>query len=85
MFRRHFRGPARLFMLAASPFALGGCLLGAAVEVVGETVEAGVEITGAAAGAVVDVVTPGSKKDKDDDKSGKKKSAHRSAIASRPH
>jgi hypothetical protein len=59
--------PALLGLTA--PLALGGCLLGAAVEVVGETVEAGVEITGAAAGAVVDVVTPGGKDDDVKDKS----------------
>ena len=37
---------------------LQGCLAGAVVEIAAETVEAGVEITGAAVGGVVDIVTP---------------------------
>ena len=53
-------------VVCSLPLALGGCILGAAVEVVGETVEAGVEVTGAAAGAVVDVVTPDGDDDDDD-------------------
>ena len=42
---------------------LQGCVAGTIIDVVSETVEAGVELTGAAVGAVVDVVTP----DGDDD------------------
>lgn len=65
-----FRKFSAFALVSTAPFALGGCILGTAVEVVGETVEAGVEVTGAAAGAVVDVVTPDGddddKKDKDD-------------------
>lgn len=48
-------------------FSLQGCLVGTAIDVVGETVEAGIGITGAAAGAVVDVVTPDGKEEEDDD------------------
>lgn len=57
-------------LLLSAPLLLSGCLVKSAVGVVGETLEAGVEITGAAAGAVVDVATPDGddkkKKDKDD-------------------
>jgi hypothetical protein len=59
-----------LALILAAPLILGGCLARAAVGIVAETVEAGVEITGAAAGAVVDVATPGGGKD-DDDKDDK--------------
>lgn len=58
--------------LATTPL-LSGCLLGAAIEVAAETVEAGVEITGAVAGAAVDIVVPGDGKDDDDKKSEKDK------------
>lgn len=44
-------------------FSLQGCLIGTAIDVAGETVGAGIGITGAAAGAVVDVVTPNGKDD----------------------
>lgn len=60
----------RSLILATPALALGlqGCLVTTAIEVAAETVEAGVEITGAAAGAVVDVVVP----DGDDDDKKKK-------------
>lgn len=45
---------------------LGGCVVGAAVNVVGETIEAGVGATGAAAGAIVDVATPDDEGEKQD-------------------
>lgn len=52
-----------LALLIAS-LPLGGCLAGAAVEVVAETVEGAVEITG----AVVDAAIPdGDDDDEDDD------------------
>jgi hypothetical protein len=38
--------------------ALQGCVAGTIIDVVSETVEAGVELTGAAVGAVVDVIVP---------------------------
>ena len=63
---RLHRLPALALVLAA-PFLLGGCLVRTAVGVAAETVEAGVEITGAAAGAVVDVAIPDGDDDKDDD------------------
>ncbi len=59
-----------LLAAACLPLALGGCLAAAAVEVVAETVEAGVEITGAVVGTTVDVITPDGD---DDDKKEKKK------------
>jgi len=43
-------------LLAAA--CLQGCLAGAVVEIAAETIEAGVEVTGAAVGGVVDIVTP---------------------------
>lgn len=45
---------------------LQGCLVGAVIGVAADTVEAGVGITGAVAGGVVDVVTPNRKDDDDD-------------------
>ena len=62
-----FRLRSLMLFVFVAPLTLGGCLLGAAVEVVGETVEAGVEITGAAAGAVVDIVTDDDDDEDDDD------------------
>lgn len=58
-----------LIALAAAlgTLPLGGCLVGTVVEVAAETVEAGVEITGAAVGAVVDVVDGDDDDDEDDD------------------
>ncbi len=49
-----------------APVTLGGCLAGAIVAVAAETVEAGVEITGAVVGAAVDIVIPDGDKDDDD-------------------
>lgn len=63
---------ARRMFIALTGLAtlpLGGCLAAAAVEVVAETVEAGVEITGAVVGTAVDIAIPdGDKKDKDGQK-----------------
>lgn len=57
----------RLPAIALFSFLLGGCLARTVVGVAAETVEAGVEITGAVAGAAVDVVIPdGDDDDKDD-------------------
>ena len=39
---------------------LQGCVAGTIIDVVAETVEAGVELTGAAVGTVVDVIIPDS-------------------------
>ncbi len=50
-----------LFMM----ITLHGCVAGTIIDVVSETVEAGVELTGAAVGTVVDVIVP----DGDDDES----------------
>lgn len=49
-------------LILAAPILLGGCILGTAVAVVGETVEAGVEVTG----AVIDAAIPDGDDDKDD-------------------
>lgn len=64
----------RLFLAGLGGLViLNGCLAGAAVNVVGETVETGIELTGATAkatgqvvGGTVDAVIPG-------DQSGRKK------------
>lgn len=45
---------------------LQGCLAGAVVEIAAETIEAGVEVTGAAVGGVVDIVTPDNDEEEDD-------------------
>ncbi|MCZ6803786.1 MAG: hypothetical protein O7D86_07615 [Proteobacteria bacterium] len=45
-------------ILLIAMLALQGCVAGTVIDVISETVEAGVEITGAAVGAVVDIVTP---------------------------
>ena len=45
---------------------LQGCLAGAVVEIAAETIEAGVEITGAAVGGVVDIVTLNDDEEEDD-------------------
>jgi len=52
------------------PALLSGCLAGAAVDVIGETVEAGVGVTGAVVGTTADVVVPDG--DDEDDKDGDK-------------
>ena len=51
------RGSGFLTLLFAL-ITLQGCVAGTIIDVVSETVEAGVELTGAAVGAVVDVVIP---------------------------
>lgn len=43
-----------------------GCIVATVVEVAAETVEAGVEVTGAVVGGVVDVVTPDDDEDEDE-------------------
>ncbi len=45
-------------ILLIAMLTLQGCVAGTVIDVISETVEAGVEITGAAVGAVVDIVTP---------------------------
>ena len=45
-------------ILLIAILTLQGCVAGTVIDVISETVEAGVEITGAAVGAVVDIVTP---------------------------
>ncbi len=45
-------------ILLIAMLTLQGCVAGTVIDVISETVEAGVEITGAAVGAVIDVVTP---------------------------
>ena len=57
------RSVGRLVAILGLPALLSGCLAGAAVNVVGETVEAGVEVTGTVVGTTVDVIVP----DGDDD------------------
>jgi hypothetical protein len=57
------RSVGKLVAILGLPALLSGCLAGAAVNVVGETVEAGVEVTGAVVGTTVDVIVP----DGDDD------------------
>lgn len=55
-------------ILLIAMLALQGCVAGTVIDVISETVEAGVELTGAAVGAVVDVVTPdGDDEDNEDD------------------
>lgn len=53
-------------VLLLTALSLQGCLVGAVIDVAAETVEAGVGITGAVAGGVVDVVTPNGDDDDDD-------------------
>ena len=53
-------------ILLIAMLALQGCVAGTVIDVISETVEAGVEITGAAVGAVVDIVTPDDDDDEDD-------------------
>ena len=57
------RSVGKLVAILGLPALLSGCLAGAAVNVVGETVEAGVEVTGTVVGTTVDVIVP----DGDDD------------------
>lgn len=48
----------KLLFLPCYILILQGCIISTAVGVVAETVEAGVEITGAAVGTAVDIVVP---------------------------
>ncbi len=50
---------------AFAVFALQGCVATTIVGVAAETVEAGVELTGAAVGGAVDIVTPDGKSKKE--------------------
>lgn len=47
-----------LILIPLSLLVLQGCILGTVVEVAAETVEAGVELTGAVVGTAVDIVVP---------------------------
>jgi hypothetical protein len=49
----------QITILVGMVITLQGCVAGAIVDVVAETVEAGVEITGAVVGTAVDVIVPG--------------------------
>jgi hypothetical protein len=57
----------RHYVVVLAALALQGCIAGTVVEIAAETIEAGVEITGAAVGGIVDVVTPD---DEDEEGSG---------------
>lgn len=48
----------QLVSLIAATLVLQACVAGTIIDVVSETVEAGVELTGAAVGTVVDVIVP---------------------------
>jgi hypothetical protein len=50
----------QLVSLIITMLILQGCVAGTIIDVVAETVEAGVELTGAAVGTVVDVIIPDS-------------------------
>jgi hypothetical protein len=52
------RRTRQMLVLILVVCGLQGCLVGTVIDVAAETVEAGIGITGAAAGAVVGVVTP---------------------------
>lgn len=67
MTTRTIRQAQRTLVLLLMVCGLQGCIIGTAIDVAAETVEAGVGITGAVVGTAVDVVTPDGKKDKDDD------------------
>lgn len=56
----------RTIIIALSSLLLQGCIVGTLVEAAAETVEAGVEVTGAAVGGVIDAVTPDDDEDEDD-------------------
>ena len=65
-----FFGMNRLYqiiILLGMLISLQGCVAGAIVDVVAETVEAGVEITGAVVGTAVDVIIPGGDDDDEED------------------
>ncbi|MBL4679421.1 MAG: hypothetical protein JKY88_01710 [Pseudomonadales bacterium] len=57
----------KVFLLSMMLVLLQGCLAGAVVNVLAETVEAGVEITGAVIGTAVDIVVPNGKDDEEKD------------------
>ncbi|MFT5134204.1 MAG: hypothetical protein ACI9SC_002677 [Gammaproteobacteria bacterium] len=48
----------KLLFLFCSLLFLQGCIVSTAVGVVAETIEAGVEVTGAVVGTAVDIVVP---------------------------
>jgi hypothetical protein len=51
--------PKLFSLLLLSPaVCLQGCVIGTVVDVAAETIEAGVEVTGAVVGTAVDVVVP---------------------------
>ena len=75
---------SKIAVLAATSLALSGCIVGAAVNVVGETAEAAVEltgatikttagVTGAVIGGTVDAIIPGDQSAKKKEKDEKKK------------
>lgn len=53
-----FRRLIAVLLILLSLTVLQGCILGTVVDVAAETVEAGVELTGAVVGTTVDVVVP---------------------------
>lgn len=57
----------QIIILLGVLISLQGCVAGAIVDVVAETVEAGVEITGAVVGTAVDVIIPGGDGDDEED------------------
>jgi len=59
---KHF---LRILLISSMLALLQGCLAGAVINVVAETVEAGVEITGAVIGTAVDIVVPNGKNKED--------------------
>lgn len=61
------RRTQQMLVLILMVCGLQGCLVGTVIDVAAETVEAGIGITGAAAGAVVGVVTPNGDDDEDND------------------
>ncbi len=56
----------KLSGLLFATFLLQGCVAGTVIDVIAETVEAGVELTGAVVGTAVDIVVPDGD-DEDDD------------------
>lgn len=59
--------PFRVVIMALTILALQGCIAATVVEIAAETIEAGVEITGAVVGGVVDVITPDDDEDSSED------------------
>ena len=60
------RAKLTLALLGIGAPVLSGCIVATAVDIAAETVEAGVEVTGAVIGTGVDLVTT-SEDEKDDD------------------